>query len=241
MAGEDPDRGPLGEERPLVGLRRTVADRLGESYREAIHVTEHRELDAEALLAAVEASEAALGQDLTMVDLLLVALSAALDEHPAFNATLEDGVHRLYEHHNVGVAVDLGDGLVTPVLRDVADSTLRDLAADRRALVQRTREGEYTLSDLRGGTVTISNLGPLGVDAFTPIINPPQVAILGVNRVRDRAVPESDGVAFRRQLPVDLSFDHRAVDGADAARFLGTLADHVEDPWPLLPDEVEKG
>ena len=214
----------LREERTPSPMRRTIAKRLQESYREAVHVTVHREVDAEALTAAADAA------DVSVVDVLVRALSDALDAHPAFNATFEDGTHRLYEEHNVGVAVAVEDGLVAPVVADVRGRDLDGIAAERERLTDAVQSGDYAMADLRGGTFTVSNLGPLGVDGFTPIINPPQVAILGVNRLQDRPRPADDGgVAFRETLPLDLSFDHRIVDGADAARFLGTLAEGIED------------
>jgi pyruvate dehydrogenase E2 component (dihydrolipoamide acetyltransferase) len=217
-------------------MRRTIADRLGESYREAVHVTVSREVEAEALVAAADAA------GVSLVDVLVRSLSDALDAHPAFNATFEDGTHRVYEEHNVGIAVAIEDGLVAPVVADVRGRRPNDIAAERERLTEAVQSGDYGMADLRGGTFTVSNLGPLGVDGFTPIINPPEVAILGVNRVRERARPAGverrstesrsevdDGVTFRETLPLDLSFDHRVVDGADAARFLGTLAEGIED------------
>ncbi|MFD1684578.1 2-oxo acid dehydrogenase subunit E2 [Halobellus litoreus] len=227
------------EERAFDGMRRTIAKRLSESYREAVHVTEHREVDAGELLAAADAAEAALDAEVSMTDVLFFALSDALDEHPAFNATFEDDTHRLYAEHNVCLAVDVEQGLVTPVIPDVGGKSLSALAAERREVVERTLDGDYTMGDLQGGTFTVTNLGVLGVESFDPIINPPQIAILGVNTLLDRVVMGEDGTPeTRRVLPLDLSFDHRVVDGADAARFLGTLADNIEDPWPLLPEAV---
>jgi pyruvate/2-oxoglutarate dehydrogenase complex dihydrolipoamide acyltransferase (E2) component len=124
--------------------------------------------------------------------------------------------------------VDVDAGLVTPVVADVGAKSLGEVAAERRRLTEAVRAGEHSMNDLRGSTFTLSNLGPLGVDSFTPVINPPEVAILGVGRIVDRARPDGDGVAVRKRLTLDLSFDHRVVDGADAARFLETLASHVE-------------
>ena len=180
-------------------------------------------MDAEALVAAADVA------GVSITDVLLCGLSDALASHPAFNATFEDGTHRLYEEHNVGVAVAIEDGLVAPVVADVAERSVGDIASERRRLTEAVQAGDHAMADLRGGTFTVSNLGLLGVDGFTPIINPPQVAILGVNRVQQRARPDdSEGVVFRRTLPLDLSFDHQVVDGADAARFLRTLAANVE-------------
>ncbi|MFC4437039.1 MULTISPECIES: 2-oxo acid dehydrogenase subunit E2 [Natrialbaceae] len=239
-AGSTDDFGRnLVEERPFDGMRRTIASRLGESYREAVHVTVHREADAEELFATADAADASLGTDVSVQDVLLLAVSAALEEHPAFNATFEDDVHRIWTEHNVGVAVDIDQGLIAPVLRDVGGKSLESIATERRDLVRAATEGAYTMNELQGGTFTVTNLGVLGVESFDPIINPPQVAILGVGAVAETPVQDAtDEVEWQRRLPLDLSFDHRVVDGADAARFLETLVDHLEDPWPLLPDEI---
>jgi pyruvate/2-oxoglutarate dehydrogenase complex dihydrolipoamide acyltransferase (E2) component len=133
----------------------------------------------------------------------------------------------IYKEHNIGVAVDIDDGLVAPVLEDVRAKSLNTITSRRRDLTTRVRDGEYTMSTFSGGTFTVSNLGPLGVDSFTPVINPPEIAILGIGRTTERAVPDDDGVVFRPMMTVDLSFDHRVVDGADAARFLETLAENL--------------
>lgn len=220
------------------GMRRTIADRLTQSARNAVHVTEHRTVDAEALLEAAEAVKEGMETSVSMPDLLLLAISATLDEHPAFNATYEDETHTIYEEHNLGLAVDIEEGLIAPVLPDVGEKGLSEIADERRQITERARSGDYTMDDLAGGTFTITNLGVLGVEAFDPIINPPQVAILGINAIEERAARADQGIEFRQKLPFSLSFDHRVVDGADAARFLQTLSEHVEDPWPLLPSEV---
>ncbi|AFZ74369.1 2-oxo acid dehydrogenase subunit E2 [Natronobacterium gregoryi] len=237
-AGAD-DR-TLAEERSFDGMRRTIATRLSESYREAVHVTVHREADVEELFDAVDAADAALEADVSIQDLLLLAVSETLEAHPEFNATFEDDVHRLWEEHNVGLAVDVEQGLITPVVRDVGSKSLSDLSDERRRLVDDALRGEYTMDDLRGGTFTVTNLGVLGSESFDPIINPPQIAILGVNAVEEQPVrSERDDVDWHRHLPLDLSFDHRVVDGADAARFLETLVDTLENPWQLLPEPVD--
>lgn len=240
-AGETDGPAPLTirEERTLDGMRQTIAKRLGQSYREAVHVTEHRTADAGALLAAADAAEDALGVDVSVPDVLLVAVASTLEEHPAFNARYEEDVHVLYDEQNVGIAVDIGDGLIAPVIPDVGERTLEEVATTRRELTRRALDGEYTMDDLANGTFTVTNLGVLGVEAFNPVINPPQIAILGVDALTEAVVPDGEGgVTVRPRLPLDLSFDHRIVDGADAARFLDTLVGHLEDPWPLLPEEV---
>lgn len=231
----DTDR-TIREERSLSRMRQTIANRLQESYRNAVHVTASREVDAEALVQATETADDRLDVDVSLIDLVLCTLSATLDEHTAFNATFEDETHRLYEEHNIGIAVDIEAGLVTPVLRDAGAKSLGELATERRQATESMQTGEYTMSDLRGGTFTVTNLGVLGVDSFTPVINPPEVAILGVNRIRERAQRGDDGVEFRQQINFDLSFDHRVLDGADAARFLDTLSKHVTNAEAFVPD-----
>lgn len=229
------------EERTLPPIRRTIANRLQESYRNAVHVTVTRELDAEALFAARDAvrERTADDVDVALPDVLLCALSATLAEHPAFNATFEDGTHALYDDHEIAVAVDTDAGLVTPVLSGVGERTVPEIAAERRRLTALVRAGDHSMSDLQGSTFTVTNLGVLGVDSFTPVINPPEVAILGIDRVRERVVPDDGDVAVRRRLNVDLTFDHRPVDGADAARFLTTLANRVEHAEELTDAALE--
>lgn len=234
-AAETGAAGPMiAEERELDGMRRTISDRLGRSYRSAVHVTHHRTVDAERLMDACSVADGALDVDVSLLDVLLIALSEALSEHPEFNATFEDDVHRVHATQDICVAVDVEAGLVAPVLTDVDSASLEDIARRRRDLTERTLAGEYTREDLVGGSFTVTNLGPFGIESFTPIINPPQVAILGVNALQEDPVRDGDGLEFRRQLPLSLSFDHRVVDGADAARFLETLAERIENAGELL-------
>ena len=233
MTDDGPAPRTVADERSLSPMRKTIADRLQQSSREAVHVTVSREADAEALLAAASDAEPVEGLegesvDPSVMDVLLCALSDTLAAYPSFNATFEDGTHRIYEEHNVGVAVDIDAGLVTPVVADLEGKSVGAIAAERRRLTEQVTEGEYSMSTFKGGTFTVSNLGPLGVDSFTPVINPPEIAILGVGRITETVVPDGEGTTNRRRLTFDLSFDHRVVDGADAGRFLSTLVEHVE-------------
>ncbi|WP_144905608.1 2-oxo acid dehydrogenase subunit E2 [Halobellus captivus] len=217
------------EERTLTPMRKTIARRLGESYREAVHVTVNRTVDAEPLRAATDAAAAdETGSTPSVTDVILCALSETLASHPSFNATYEDETHRLYDEQNVGIAVSIDDGLVTPVLSDLASKSLIEVTTARRRLTERVQSGDYTMGLFRNGTFTLSNLGPLGVDSFDPIINPPEVAILGLGRMTGRAVESEGAVEVRQHLTLSLSIDHRILDGADAARFLETLANNVE-------------
>ncbi|UWG48949.1 Pyruvate/2-oxoglutarate dehydrogenase complex, dihydrolipoamide acyltransferase (E2) component or related enzyme [Halanaeroarchaeum sp. HSR-CO] len=240
-AGEPAQEAPAGaatrtvtERETFSGMRSTIARRLGESYRNAVHVTVHRSADATALREATAAADDAFAADVSMTDLLLAALSETLSEYPAFNATYEDGEHIRYEEHNINVAVDVDAGLVTPVVPAVDEKSIGQIATVRREKAEKTLAGEYTMDDLSGGTFTVSNLGHLGVESFDPIINPPQIAILGVDALDERVTVEDGTATSRPILPLDLSFDHRVVDGADAARFLDALVERLEDPWSLL-------
>src|SRR5262249_13658899 len=164
------------------------------------------------------------------------ASALALSEHPAVNARWVEGagIEPLADV-NVGVAVALEpEGLVVPVLRNADRRDLLELAQELERLVARAREGRFHAGDLAGGTSTITNLGGYGVDAFTPIVNPPEAAILGVGRIAQRAAVVDGRIEVRGQLNLSLSFDHRVVDGAPAARFLQRIADLLERPYLLL-------
>jgi pyruvate dehydrogenase E2 component (dihydrolipoamide acetyltransferase) len=233
--GARPATRTVVEERELTGMRRTIAERLGDSYRNAVHVTENRNVDADELVHAVRTASEALAVEVSVEDVLLVAVSEALAEHPAFNASFEEGVHRLHAEHNLGVAVDVERGLVAPVLGDVREASIGEVARRRHNLVERTSAGDYSMDDLTGGTFTVTNLGVLGVDSFTPVIDPPQVAILALGRIREEPVRGEDGgVEFVERLTLSLSFDHRVVDGADGARFLASLTERIENADRLL-------
>lgn len=205
------------ESSSLSGMQRTISDRLSESYRDAVHVTLDRSFDARTLKATVTAGRAA-GATLSLIDLLVKTTGLALSEHPSFNAVFEDGEHRMIDEVNVGLAVDIDRGLVTPVLPDVDARSVESVNEVRTELVDRVQSGDYTMDDLSGGTFTISNLGHFGIDRFDPIINPPQIAILGIGRVRGDET-----------MTLSLSFDHRIVNGADAARFLDTIVEMATD------------
>jgi len=221
-AASDSATRTVREERTLTGVQKTVSERLGESYRNAVHVTVDRTFDAGALRSVSEAAAAA-GLDVSVTDLLVAAVGETLADNPGFNALFEDGTHRLIEAVNVGVAVDVEGGLVTPVIPAVTARSVEEVASVRGELTERALAGEFTTEDLSGGTFTITNLGPFGVDRFDPVINPPEVAILGVGRIR-----EDDS------MTLSLSFDHRVRNGADAARFLDDLVRRLTHTAALL-------
>jgi pyruvate dehydrogenase E2 component (dihydrolipoamide acetyltransferase) len=231
---EPAEAAPAGRVLPFVGIRKVVAERLTESLRTMAQVTISREVEAGGLVArraALAAGfEAATGVRLTYTDLLVELVAELLAEHPLLNATLtEQGIVCAPAVH-MGVAVALEDGLIVPVIRDAGGRSLAEIAHDRVDLAAKAQAGTLTLDEVEGGTFTISNLGSFGADAFTPIVNPPQCAILGVGRIVDKPVAIAGSVEVRPTLWLSLTFDHRIVDGAPAARFLQQLGDRLGTP-----------
>lgn len=220
------------EHREGSRIRQTVAERMTRSAREAPQVTLNRRVPVDAALDLKERLAEDRGLEFSLSDFVLAAVVEALEAYPAFNAIYEDGVHKIAGNVNVAVAVDSDDGLLTPVVKGADQRSLSGLAAERSRLVRAVAAGEHTHDELTGGTFTISNLGHFGVETFDPIVNPPQVAILGVSAVREAYDPERE--TSRPELGLSLTFDHRPVDGADGARFLDAVADALTHPARLL-------
>jgi pyruvate dehydrogenase E2 component (dihydrolipoamide acetyltransferase) len=210
-----------------TAARRTTAKRMSESAASVAPVTLHRRADARAALAAVAALKGA-GMRASFTHVLMHCVAKALAEHPAVNAVWDgDRLLRVSGVH-LGLAVDADDQLLVPVVRDAHALTVRELAEVTSGLVARCRSGTLRREDVVGATFTISNLGMLGVEQFTPIVNPPQVAVLGVGAVTRELVAMGDGFAPVGRCHLSLTFDHRAVDGAPAARFLDGIVTRLE-------------
>jgi pyruvate dehydrogenase E2 component (dihydrolipoamide acetyltransferase) len=170
----------------------------------------------------------------TYTDLIIKLSALALQAHPALNSRWEEeGIVQCRGIH-IAFAVDTEAGLVAPVIRDVPALSLAQLAARSRELAERAHSRKLTADDMQGGTFTVSNLGPFGIDAFTPIINYPECAILGVGRIRKQPAVVGDQIVARDLVTLSLTFDHRIVDGAPAARFLNTLRQGIEQPETTL-------
>jgi pyruvate dehydrogenase E2 component (dihydrolipoamide acetyltransferase) len=230
--------GPV-EREPLRGVRRRSAEHLALAWSVIPHVTQHDEADITALEALRRRHQARVkewGGELTLTVLLAKAAAVVLQAHPRFNASLDHQSSELVlkRYYHIGVAVDTEHGLVVPVLRDVDRKRVRDLAVELPRLAGRTRDGKATLEDLRGGTFTVTNTGALGGTGATPIINYPEVAILGVGRAREMPVVRDGQVVVRLILPLSLAFDHRVIDGMAAARFATDLVRLLQDPERLL-------
>jgi pyruvate dehydrogenase E2 component (dihydrolipoamide acetyltransferase) len=172
---------------------------------------------------------------ISFTHLVVRACGLALQEHPRLNATIEDDQICLQDHCDIGIAVALDEGLVVPVLRRVENLNLRGVVAGADEIIDQARTGRGGSHLFTGGTFTVSNLGSYGVDTFTPVVNPPQVGILGVGRIVERAVhTEETFLAWRSFMSLSLTVDHRGVDGVPAALFLQAVVRHLEDPWPLF-------
>jgi len=221
----------------MTRVRRLTAERLSESWK-APHVTQHDRADItelEKLRKHYGKEVESLGGKLTMTSILLKAVSSALKLHPQFNASIdmEKGEIVYKKYYNIGVAVDTDRGLLVPVIRDADKKNIEELSVDLRVLSEKARTKKITAAELQGGTFTITNLGGLGGTYFTPVINSPEVAILGVSRASLEAVYIDGQLQPRLMLPLSLSYDHRLIDGADAVRFLRWIVEALEEPFKL--------
>ena len=211
-----------------------MASRLTESWQTVPHFYLSRTVDASQLLAWRDALRRQGREDITVSDLLLRITAASLREHPRLNASWRDGHIQQHPQVNIGMAVAVADGLLVPVFHDADKLSLSELADRRHHLVEAARAGQLTLPEMTGGTFSITNLGMFGVEEFKAIVNPPEAAILAIGAIRDAVVAVRGEPAVRPVFNLTLSCDHRAVDGALAARFMATLHDRMETPMLLL-------
>ncbi|MFL5657732.1 MAG: 2-oxo acid dehydrogenase subunit E2 [Ktedonobacteraceae bacterium] len=216
---------------PLTGMRAAIARRMHQSLQTSAQVTLSTEVDVSALVQLREELKQQFA--LTYTDLVVKAVARALKGHPRLNAWIEGEQIRLVPAIHIGVAVALDEGLIVPVVRDADRKSLREIAQETQRLALRAREGTLSREEVMGSTFSVSNLGMYGIDAFTPIINPPEIAILGVGRINERLVRVPREAEWRHVMTLSLTFDHRAVDGAPAAAFLQTVGKHLENPVEL--------
>jgi pyruvate dehydrogenase E2 component (dihydrolipoamide acetyltransferase) len=226
------------EIKPLSRIQRISGARLQASWINLPHVTQHEDADITALEAAratLKDKAAQEGVRLTPLAYVVKACVLALQEFPAFNASLDaSGENLVYKkYYHIGFAADTPNGLVVPVIRDADRSSLFDIARSLATLSEKARAGKLTAAEMQGGTFTISSLGGIGGTSFTPIINAPEVAILGVSKSSQKPVFEKGGFVPRLMLPLSLSYDHRVIDGAAAARFIVFLAGVLGRPAAL--------
>jgi pyruvate dehydrogenase E2 component (dihydrolipoamide acetyltransferase) len=218
---------------PLSETRRVIGKRLNLSLQTMAQVTLVYEADASEMVKIRESRlpeiEAKAGVRLTYTDLLVKAVARALREFPMMNSALEEDGIKLIDEVNIGVAVATERGLIVPVVRNADTTDLLGVVTAMKDMAARGREGKLTLKEVTSGTFTITNLGMTAVDSFTPIINPPQVGILGVGRIVKKPVVVNDNIEIRSRITFSLTFDHRVVDGFTAAEFLRKVVEILED------------
>ena len=223
------------DEEPMSGVRRVIARQMHASLSEMAQLTLNASFDATALMnfrASLKASGEALGLGkISLNDMVLFAVSRTLLNYPEINANLVDDKFRKFKHANIGLAVDTERGLLVPTLFASEKMSLADLSACAKSAAAKARDGKLTPDEMSGGSFSVTNLGSLGIESFTPVVNPPQTAILGVCAITYRL--KADGTTYPA-MGLSLTFDHRAVDGAPAARFLSDLCRALENFGLLL-------
>jgi pyruvate dehydrogenase E2 component (dihydrolipoamide acetyltransferase) len=235
-----PDFAKWGEvaREPWTNVRRVTSEHLSHAWTTIPHVTQFDKADVtalEELRKKYKEQVAKAGGNLTVTAMLVRVLATAVQKFPQFNASLdpERGEIVYKKYVNIGVAVDTDRGLFVPVIRDANRKNITQIATELQELAQRARDKKLTVDDMSGGGISISNLGGIGGTAFTPIVNWPEVAILGVSRGTLEPVWQNDKFVPRQLLPLSLSYDHRVIDGADAMRFLRWVVEAIEQPFLL--------
>ncbi|MGD9713386.1 MAG: dihydrolipoamide acetyltransferase family protein [Thermomicrobiales bacterium] len=231
---------PAGVTIPLSGIRRTIAERMHASLHQMAQLTINTEADATELVKLRHQLVEEWQNDgvrPSYTDLVIKAVAHALRAHPRVNASLDGDVIRLHDRIHIGMAVALDEGLLVPVLHDADRLPLKRVVRETSALAERARTGTLSYDDIAGGTFSVTSLGMYEVDTFTPIINPPQVAILGVGRVRDSVRLSGQEVVAGRVIALSLTIDHRVLDGAPAAEFLRRIKHLLERPYLLFMDD----
>ena len=212
----------------LSSLQKTMAERMSRSFQHVPHFYLRREIMAAQIVESLQRMRAHAAEEqhsqVTITDFLIQAVAGALLAHPYLNAAWHTDAIHLYQTVNIGLAVATEKGLMVPVLRDAQRKSVMQIAAERSTLAEKARANRLAQEDISGGTFTLTNLGMLGIDEFSPIINPPQSAILAVGNLKEKPVAENGEIALRPTIIFTLAADHRVVDGAQGAAFLATLA-----------------
>lgn len=233
------------ERLPLRGIRRATAKRMVESVSKAAHVCHMDEADVTELVKIREELKGKAEEQnikLTYLPFIIKAVVASLKAHPLLNATMDEDREEIIikKYFNIGVAVDIPDGLIVPVVKAVDQKTLFMLAEEIQNLAKTARERALDMADLKGGTFSITNVGMIGGEFATPLINFPEVAILATMKIADRARVANGAVVVKKTLPLCLAFDHRVIDGAEVARFMNDLINLLENPSLLLLESAEE-
>jgi pyruvate dehydrogenase E2 component (dihydrolipoamide acetyltransferase) len=215
-------------------MRKVIAERMSMSWQNAPHVNMTTEVDMTSATALKEKLTKASGRNISFTDIIVKCVAQTLQEFPVVNASLIEGKIVSHNHVNVGIAVALENGLIVPVVKHANFKTIANIREEIFSLSDKARNGGLSADELSQGTFTVTNLGMFGVDHFTPIINPPESAILGVCRIVERPVVKCGEVVIKPMMNLCLSFDHRLVDGAVGAQYLARLRQLLEEPLLLL-------
>jgi pyruvate dehydrogenase E2 component (dihydrolipoamide acetyltransferase) len=230
--------GDVLERKPLTGIRKIIAQRMGESVHTTARVTLVMEADVTEFVAMRQRLKAQVAEEWGFApgynDLLAFVVARLLRQYPFMNARLTPDAIEYMARVNLGMAVDTERGLVVPNIKDADRKSLREFGAEFRELAKQARSGRISPDHLTGGTFTITSLGAFDVDAFTPVINMPEAAILGVGRIAPKPVVKDGEIVIREMMTLSLVFDHRLVDGAPAARFQREIKRYLEDPYLIL-------
>lgn len=224
---------PVAKTIRLSGKRKATAERLSYGFRTTVPVTITMETQTQAVLERRKELRDKTGQEVSVTAYVVKAAAKALEDHPLLNSSLEEDELRVYGDINVAVAINTPDGLAAPVIPKTNNKSVLDISREIRDLTERAMQNSLSISDLTGGTFTVTNLGGYGVDLFAPVINPPQCAILGYGRTSDKPVVIGKEVRVTSMTTLSLVFDHRIVDGVPAAQFLQRVKELLEDPAKL--------
>lgn len=228
----------VAEVREMSIPRKVIAERLFQSHMTAVHVTVTTSVDMTETIALRERLSAEMeskaGTGLSYTEIITKIVSATLREYPILNSSLEGDKIKIYGEINVGVAVALDESLIVPVVHNADQKSLTEISLVLRQKIEKARKGELSVDDVTGGTFTLSNLGIYDVEVFTPIMNPPQCALLGVGKIIRKPWVVNDQIVIRPIVTLSLSFDHRIIDGSLAARFLQRIKEILEKPQVLL-------
>ena len=222
------------QEIPFTGLRKVISRRMTQSFQEVPQVTTTVKVDMKEIKEMREEIKALSEEHISYTDILILVASRMLKKYPKVNSHISPDKMIVKSSINIGIAVDVPGGLVVPVIKNVGRKSLEEIAKERKVLVKKAKEGKLNNDDLSGGTFTITNLGGYETEIFSPIVNQPEAAILGVGQISDEVVPVDGEVVIRPMLWLSMAYDHRAVDGAPAAEFLQKIKSALENPVSLL-------
>jgi len=228
---------------PLTGIRGTIAKRMTESILQAPQGTQFLDVDMTETIELKKIMQDGIkdktGYNLSMTAVLIKTVDKALREHPMLNSIVEDNQVKVIDNINVGIAVGVDEGLVVLVIHNVQDKSLADIVRELTESARKAKEKKLSIQEMSGGTFTISNLGMFGIGYFTPLINPPESAILGVGSIQDSPVVVNGEIVVRPIMKLGLTIDHRSLDGVPAAKFFSYLKQLLETPWRRRIIDVE--